>query len=177
MEIFAFSGDVLKLNQPCVTCGMYTGNWCDTGSPGLGVCKYRKWMTKEAYRRHGYVRGANTPLCTKCDAVFGRCRYCQGNIGCDGKPTRQGVTPSTFVTRSRASSVNVRSTTVTVKETQVGQEMVLAQTGPRRNEMPADLCPICKIWYNRGSWEEHRNSKGHRLKELKMASAVIEHVD
>ena len=62
VECFSESAD--QLVQPCVDCGLWTGNWCE--------CFGQQWMPNSTWEP-----GQHTPLCTCCENRHGKCHYCR----------------------------------------------------------------------------------------------------
>ena len=59
-------GDSQLLCRPCVDCGKYTGCYCDD-------C-----LAAERVPSEDWANGQQTPLCSVCDGIHGKCHYCRG---------------------------------------------------------------------------------------------------
>ena len=65
------------LYRPCVDCGRYTGGWCDTGEPMVGLCKAKLTVPTEDW---GETQA--TPLCATCGNKWGTCHFCRKVMWC-----------------------------------------------------------------------------------------------
>jgi hypothetical protein len=65
-----------SLVKPCVDCGLLTGCFCDgeefesSGKPCFAEVHH-------PFSGEQWQPGQRTPLCSKCDAKFGKCHYCR----------------------------------------------------------------------------------------------------
>ena len=57
--------DAYRSSQPCVDCGLWTGNWCH-------FCYGEQRMPNSTWEP-----GQHTPLCTHCDRDRDACHYCK----------------------------------------------------------------------------------------------------
>ena len=64
MTVTAVSDSAHQLIQPCVDCGLWTGNWCE--------CLGSQRMPNSFWEP-----GQHTPLCSQCEATHGGCHYCR----------------------------------------------------------------------------------------------------
>ena len=69
LQVTAVSDSSTQLIQPCVDCGLWTGNWCE--------CFGEYWMPNSPWEP-----GQRTPLCTRCDRRHGECHNCRGIPWC-----------------------------------------------------------------------------------------------
>ena len=74
--------------RPCVDCGAYTGNFCETmlqwRGPGLGRHLYAQGGHCSAAERmpnQEWSHGQSTPLCVRCEHERGACHFCRGVRG------------------------------------------------------------------------------------------------
>ena len=63
MTVYAV-GDTSMLYRPCVDCGQYTGNWCES------ECSAKLWLPDLPW-----ADGQITPQCTACEQQFVYCHY------------------------------------------------------------------------------------------------------
>jgi hypothetical protein len=87
IEVYA-AGEPSDFIRPCVTCGLNTGSYCDgleyhaagPAGPG-GPANGPPCMAADRVPSEQWVAGKRTPFCTRCEAIFVKCRFCLGVFG------------------------------------------------------------------------------------------------
>ena len=76
-------GSESELYRPCTTCGVWTGNFCETPlQQGKGLWQGGVCLAAVHIPTERWAPGQRTPLCSKCEARDGACRYCLRISGC-----------------------------------------------------------------------------------------------
>ena len=71
-------GPTELLMRPCVDCGLVTGRYCDGEEEDAGPpCFAENRIPNEVW-----IENQRTPLCSVCDNLHNRCRFCRGMFSC-----------------------------------------------------------------------------------------------
>ncbi len=76
------AGKVEDLLRPCVDCGRITGNFCETLLQGQGEWQGGVCLAESRVPSERWLEGQRTPLCSRCEAEHGACRFCRRVHGC-----------------------------------------------------------------------------------------------
>ena len=82
LDVLCF-GTEEQLLQPCVDCGLITGNFCETKRQrGHILWQGGYCFVADHLHGSGWAPYQRTPLCTKCERLHGSCRFCRKVHGC-----------------------------------------------------------------------------------------------
>ena len=82
LDVLCF-GTEEQLLQPCVNCGLITGNFCETQRQrGHDLWQGGYCFVADHLRGSDWAPYQRTPLCTKCENLYGSCRFCRKVHGC-----------------------------------------------------------------------------------------------
>ena len=99
------------LVQPCVDCGLKTGNFCD--GVEYDNCFAADRVPADYADDHGFGK-RRTPLCSYCEARFKHCRFCRGVSSCT-PPARRSHWSDIPLSESRSFTAD------TTKSARLGQ--------------------------------------------------------